>query len=284
MRLKISARATLLAMSLASALFAPARAAEPVRVVSLNVCADQLLLELAHPDQIVALTHLATDSDASYHYQRAVAYPQTRRTAEEVLALQPTLVIASSYGQDHTIALLRQQGLQVEKMPIAQTLDEVFENIERVGAWLDKERQGKQLVLKLKAQLLQLPEQKRPRPLAAIFDANGYTVGNSSLRGQMLELAGFDNLASNIGIERYGKISLESLLAHKPQVIVDSPYASDTYSRAQALPKHPALRLSKLAPDVIPLRVNSTICAGPWTIKNIETLAKSRVSMQASLP
>jgi len=269
---------------LLSALVAPARAVEPIRVVSLNVCADQLLLELARPAQIVALTHLSTDSDASYHYQRAVGYPQTRRTAEEVLALEPTLVIAGSYGQDHTIALLRQQDLHVEQMPIAQTLEDMFNNILLVGSWLDKSEQAEQLVAELKTRLQQLPDQQEAKPLAAIFDANGYTVGASSLRGQMLELAGFENLANRIGISHYGKISLESLLAHQPQVIVDSPYAAGTYSRAQALPQHPALRRSALAPETVPLRVNSTICAGPWTIDNIETLAKRRTTMQDTTP
>ena len=261
-----------------------AQAAEPVRVVSLNVCADQLLLELASPEQITALTHLATDSDAAYHHKRAVGYAQTRRTAEEVLALAPTLVIAGSFGQDHTIALLRQQGLRVEKMPIAQTLEEMFENIVLVGDWLGKNNKGELLVASLKRRLKLLPSTQSPQPLAAIFDANGYTVGESSLRGQMLTLAGFDNLATQIGVTHYGKIPLESLLVKAPDVLIDSPYSEGTYSRAQALPKHPALRRSQLAPVVIPLEVNSTICAGPWTIDNIETLAKHRLSMQTSSP
>ena len=272
------------AFLLASALTAPAQAAEPVRVVSLNVCADQLLLELASPEQITALTRLSVDTDASYHHKRAIGYSQTRKTAEEVLALEPTLVIAGSFGQDHTIALLRQQGLKVEKMPIAQTLEEMFENIVLVGNWLGKKDKGELLVASLKRKLKQLPSTQQPQPLAAIFDANGYTVGASTLRGQMLTLAGFDNLAAQIGVTRYGKIPLESLLVKAPEVLIDSPYAEGTYSRAQSLPKHPALRRSQLAPEVIPLPVNSTICAGPWTIDNIETLAKHRQSMQTSSP
>lgn len=273
------------ALLLAAALYSTSTVAQqPVRVVSLNVCADQLLLELASPDQITALTRLSTDSDASYHHQRAVGYAQTRKTAEEVLALEPTLVIAGSFGQDHTIALLRQQGLQVEKMRIAQTLEEMFDNIILVGDWLGKKDKGRLLVASLKRRLKQLPSTQQPQPLAAIFDANGYTVGDSSLRGQMLTLAGFDNLATQIGVSHYGKIPLESLLVRAPKVLIDSPYAEGTYSRAQALPEHPALRRSQLAPEVIPLRVNSTICAGPWTIDNIETLAKQRLSMQASSP
>lgn len=267
-----------------AALTAPAQATSAVRIVSLNVCADQLLLELADPEQILALTHLATDSDASYHHRRAIRHGQTRRTAEEVLALNPTLVIAGSFGQNHTIALLRQQNLSVEKMPIAQTLDAVFENILQVGDWLEKKEQSQQLVAQLKARLNNLPPQQPPRPLAVVFDANGYTAGSSSLRGQMLELAGFDNLASNIGISHYGKISLESLLAQKPQVIVDSPYAEGSYSRGQALTQHPALRHSALAPETIPLAVNSTICAGPWTIDNIEALANHRIRLQSPTP
>lgn len=259
-------------------------AAAPVRVVSLNVCADQLLLELAEPEQILALTTLAVDPDAAYHHRRAAPYPTTRRSAEEVLALRPSLVIAGSFGQDHTIALLRAQGLRVEQMPIAANLDEVFANIARVGDWLGKSSQSQALIDTLEARLAHLPETTEPRPLAAIFDANGYTVGDASLRGQMLSRAGFENLANRLGVSHYGKISLESLLRQAPRVLIDSPYAEGTYSRGQALPHHPALRRSRLAPQVIPLRVNSTICAGPWTVDNIETLAKHRVKLQTATP
>ncbi|MGB0865989.1 MAG: ABC transporter substrate-binding protein [Granulosicoccaceae bacterium] len=259
-------------------------AQQPVRVVSLNVCADQLLLELADPEQILALTHLATDPDAAFHHRRAVGFKSTQRTAEEVLTLEPTLVIAGSFGQDHTIAILQAQGLDVKKMPIAQSLEEVFENIARVGEWLGKQSQSESLVNALRVRLEQLPSTRGARPVAAIFDANGYTVGASSLRGQMLDMAGFDNLATHLGVSHYGKISLESLLARAPQVLIDSPYSEGTYSRGQALPKHPALRRSGLAPEVIPLPVNSTICAGPWTVSNIESLAKHRLRMQTSSP
>lgn len=250
----------------------------------MSVCADQLLLELADAEQIIALSRLAKDSDAAYNHRKAAAFKQTKPVAESVLALQPDLVIASSYGQKNTISQLKNLGLRVEKMPIAQTLDEVFNNIVRVGDWLGKSSEVKYLNDQLRARLKKLPPVKTERPLAAIFDANGYTVGKNTLRGEMLELAGFDNLANKIGITHYGKIPLESLLIQAPEALVDSPYAEGTYSRAQELPKHPALRRSKLAPTVIPLAVNSTICAGPWTIDNIETLANRRVEMQNLKP
>lgn len=252
------------------------------RVVSMNVCADQLLLELADAEQIVALSELSRHADASFHHVRAEQFPNTLPTAEQVLALQPSLVIASNFGQQHTIALLRQQGIRVEEMPIAQTLDEVFLNIRQLSLWLDQSKKGDALVAILKRRIESLANPVPPKPLAAIFDANGYTVGKHSLRGQMLELAGFDNMANTLGIQSYGKISLESLLVNTPAAIVDSPYATGTWSRAQALPLHPALRRSKFAPKVISLAVNSTICAGPWTIDNIEILTNQRIKMQNS--
>jgi len=272
-------RSALLA-SLASLLCAAASASEPVRIVSLNVCADQLLLELADREQIVALTHLSMDSEASYNHALATDIPQTQSSAEEVLALNPSLVIAGSYGQKHTIALLRKQGVHVEQMPIAQNLEGVLDNIRLMGTWLGKEQQSAQLVDSLQQRIDNLPAPGESRPLAAKFEANGYTVGASTLTGQMLDLAGFENIATHIGITHYGKITLESLLLRAPEVLIDSPYAEGAYSRAQALPKHPALRRSKLAPDVIRLLVNTTICAGPWTIDNLETLAQKRLDMQ----
>ncbi|MES9929463.1 MAG: hypothetical protein ABW158_15245, partial [Candidatus Thiodiazotropha sp. 6PDIVS] len=43
-----------------------ADAAQPQRVVSLNLCSDQLLLMLADPSQIASVSHLAREETSSF--------------------------------------------------------------------------------------------------------------------------------------------------------------------------------------------------------------------------
>ena len=53
----------------------------PRRIVSLNLCADQYLLALADPAQIVALTQYSRDPEMSAEAVRAARLPVTRGSA-----------------------------------------------------------------------------------------------------------------------------------------------------------------------------------------------------------
>src|SRR5262249_17927275 len=73
----------------------PAYAA-PVRIVSLDYCADQYVLALADRAQIAALSPGARRDD-SYFRARAAGLRQVRPSLENVLALRPDL-IARTWG------------------------------------------------------------------------------------------------------------------------------------------------------------------------------------------
>lgn len=246
------------------------------RIASINLCADQLLLTLADTHQIVALTTLSQQPGGSRYWQAAANYPTTRGHAEDILPLEPDLVIAGAYTSTYTIALLRAAGLRVEQLPIADSLAQVFENIRQVGTWLDREPRTQALIDTLQQRLDALPAPPAVRPRAALYDPNGYTAGNATLRGEQLERAGWHNVAADAGIEHYGSLSLEMLLALQPDAIIESPYSPGTWSRAQQLARHPALSDRGLAPQRIELASHDTICGGPWSVAVVETLVAAR--------
>ncbi|MEZ6023735.1 MAG: hypothetical protein R3C16_10075 [Hyphomonadaceae bacterium] len=72
-------------------------AAQPRRIVSLDYCADQFVLALAERDQIAAPVSGARRDD-SYYRDRADGVRQTRGSLEEVLALNPDLVVRNWGG------------------------------------------------------------------------------------------------------------------------------------------------------------------------------------------
>lgn len=254
-----------------------ALAAEKPRVASINNCTDQMVLTLAESEQIVSLTYLSHHTAASVHRDKALNYPSNTGTAEEVLALEPDLVLASTYTSKYTIQLLRKSGVRVETISIASSIEEVMGNVTQVGEWLEQSDKATRIVDDMKARLAQLPEVPHIRPRAAIYDPNGYTVGEKTLRGQALELSGWHNAATDRGVQYYGTLALESLLKLDPDILVASPYSADTWSRGQALNSHPALRQSGIDADVIHIPSAKTICGGPWTVGVIEELARVRL-------
>ena len=252
-------------------------------IVSINLCADQLLILLAEPKQILSLSHLSHEAAGSYFFQQALSYPVNNGTAEQVLALKPDRVIAGEYGAAYTVQLLREQGLIVEVLPVATSIDSMLTNLKLIARWINQEAKGAIVINSIKQRLNALDPPVIPRPRAAVYDPNGYTVGDNSIRGQALTLAGWHNVATERGIESYGSLPLENLLALAPDALIDAPYSSGTYSRAQAKTQHPALQRSGLNPRIIHLNSNTTICAGPWTIDVIEKLLYERKLFQAEL-
>ncbi|MCB1619311.1 MAG: ABC transporter substrate-binding protein [Thiothrix sp.] len=268
----------LLATSLTQADTKNHPAAPPKRIVSINLCADQLLLELADPAQIAALTRLSHEAPASYHLQQARRFPVTQGLAEEILPFQPDLVIAGEYGLTATQALLQKLQVRVETLPIADNLETVHANITRIAALTGHPQRGARLVEQMQQRLQQLPPPPVQRPLAAVYDPNGYTVGPLTLRGQAMELAGWQNAATLLGIRDYGVLPLEAMIRLNPVALIESPYSRHTWSRAEAMARHPALRRSSYRRQIITLPSSMTICGGPWSVEVIEMLVHARQS------
>ena len=250
--------------------------ASSVSVSSINLCADQLILLLADAEQIHSVSLLAHDRAGSFLYQTAKMFPANDGHSEQVLAEQPDLVIAGQYSPAYTVKLLENVGINVKVLPLATTIESMLGNIQMVSAWVGQQQRGQRIIDSLRVRIDQFDAYPDDPPTAAIYDPNGYSVGADSLRGEMLTLAGLKNIAADIGIESYGHMSLESMVVSSPDIIVDSPYSPGTFSRAQQLTKHPAIRQSGLQPEVVIVPSNMTICAGPWTVDAIEQLQQAR--------
>ncbi|PKP83954.1 MAG: ABC transporter substrate-binding protein, partial [Alphaproteobacteria bacterium HGW-Alphaproteobacteria-2] len=75
---RLSSAALALLAALGSAPGAAADTPPPARVVSINVCTDQLAMLLAAPGQLLSVSHLARDPYSSAMAAEARAWPANR--------------------------------------------------------------------------------------------------------------------------------------------------------------------------------------------------------------
>ncbi|MGB8397425.1 ABC transporter substrate-binding protein, partial [Bradyrhizobium sp.] len=108
-------------------------AADPPRIVSMNVCTDQLLLTLADPGQILGLSRFSRDAWQSWAAGDARRYPTLSGGAEDVLVRKPDIVVASLFDKRSTRELLRAKGLHLVEFTVPRTLDEVKDQIREMG-------------------------------------------------------------------------------------------------------------------------------------------------------
>ena len=93
----------------------------PERVVSLNPCVDVMLHALADRRQIAAVSHYSHDLSSSSLGPAGLTLPFTYGTAEEVLVLDPDLVLTSPYASPATMIALRRRGLRLETFGLPDT-------------------------------------------------------------------------------------------------------------------------------------------------------------------
>ena len=82
------------------------------RVVSTNLCTDQLLLLIAKRSRIASVSYLARDPLFSHLANRARDIPINHGLAEEILPLEPDLVLVGSHTIRPTTVLLRKLGIK----------------------------------------------------------------------------------------------------------------------------------------------------------------------------
>jgi iron complex transport system substrate-binding protein len=70
----------------------------------------------------------------------------------------------------------------------------------------------------------------------------GFTVGGHSLADDLMTLAGVRNVAAEQGLDRWGSLSMETLLSSRPELVVLTGYRASQPSLANATLAHPVLR------------------------------------------
>jgi iron complex transport system substrate-binding protein len=238
------------ALLLLAVLAAPAQAHR--RVVSLNLCTDQMLVLLA-PEQVAALSSLARDPALSFVAKQAATMPVTRASAEAVLRLHPDLVLAAPYGAQTTLGLLEEQGVKVVRIGLPTDFAGIRAETRKLAALLGVPARGEALIAAMDAKLAAL--EPHPHPLRAlVWQPRGYTAGPGSLADAVLKAAGL----TDIGTGR--QVGLEALLGLRPDLLV-LPAPARFPSLATELLDHPATE--DIPRRFVPPKL--TICAGPWT-------------------
>jgi iron complex transport system substrate-binding protein len=259
---------------------AAAAAAPPARIVSINICGDLLALSLAPRARVRSVTFLASDPMTSPIAERAVGIVPNYGKAEEVLALDPDLVLAGRYTARATVNLLRRLGYPVLELDIAETLDDARAQIRAAAAAMGTQAAGERMIAALDARIeAARSADHRPRPLAVVYGPNGFTLGPRSLSGSLVAIAGFDNLADRVGILRSGHLSLEQLLLAEPDVLILEAERGRAPAMATQILAHPAL--TELRSRITFVQVPRALwsCPGPWLADALQALAAAHAAV-----
>ena len=206
--------------------------APPARVVSINLCTDQLAMLIAAPASWSSVSSVARDPVSSALAAEAAAYPVNHGSAEEIFLLDPDLVLAGEYDRPATRAALDRLGLTVETFPIETGFADIRANVDPHGrAARPRGARGRA------ASPRWTPRSPRRRAAArrrarALFYANAYTSGAGTLADEILTAAGFRNIAAERGVTGLARLPLEVLVLEAPDLRRHRPGLREPGARA----------------------------------------------------
>lgn len=245
---------------------APAR---PMRIVSLDYCADQYLLELVGRARIAALSPDAA-APFSYHRKRAAGLPQVRARVEDVLALRPDLVIRSYGGGPMASNLLARAGVPVLQIGYAENLAAVRANLVTVARGLGQGAAGEARAAAFDRRLAALARTAGRHPETLYVTSGGATSGTGTLVDELLRAAGHRNYEHAPG---WQTVPLERLAYHPPDQVALATFDGPTrWSPA----RHPVVEGVIAARPTTRLDGAWTACGGWFVLDAVERLAAAR--------
>jgi iron complex transport system substrate-binding protein len=261
----------------------PARAEAPAkRIVSFNLCADQLLLALADPSQIVGLSPYANDAALSVMTDQAARFPRLDWDAESVVNLAPDLVLVGPSNRP-THAMLSAMGIRVVEVSFISNIADAIQQAREIGRLIGHPDRGEAMARKLEDAKAQLAAVALKPPMTAlVVQRGGYSEGPASLVAGMLTLAGLRPPANSpSGLGGFGGyVSLEQLLVSGPDVLVLQDPPRDAGDQGALFITHPALLARYGANRRIDLPSRYTLCGGPPLIEGLDYLAKAIKTLQ----
>lgn len=244
----------------------------PQRIASLNMCIDQLLFKLVPKARIASVTYLSAHPQLSTISDQLDGLYINHGLAEEIVPLQPDLILAGEFGAGDAITLLQQLGYSVERVAFPRTLDEISTHIKSLGELVGAPQAAAIMVHEIQQQLAELDGRKNELaqpPTAIWYSSDGVVIGDGTLEHELLIRAGYRNLAAEHQHSGFLKMDLEQLLVYAPKIIIVEAGYAQSFSLASEYLQHPALRERS---RLLELPAALSVCSAPVIAQALRVL------------
>lgn len=259
--------------------------AAPQRIVSMNLCADELLLRLAGRGHIAAVTWLARDPRGSTVSAEAAGLPVVHGLAEEIAGLQPDLVVAGVFTTRVAVGHLKRLGFPLIELGSPGDFDALRNQIRELARTLGETDRGEALVRDLDERLAAARPAQPTGLRVLVMRPNAMTVSPGSFGDAILRAAGLVNVSAELGRGGAGQIPLEVAAFADADLLVIDEDDGGAPALATAILRHPVFRGLAEQGRVVAIPNRLWTCPGPQASEVVarlaaaaETLAKTRRS------
>ncbi|MFA7255866.1 MAG: ABC transporter substrate-binding protein, partial [Candidatus Omnitrophota bacterium] len=192
------------------------RASSPQRIVSINLCSDELLLRLVPPERVAALTKFSADREVSTIASQAKDIKKIQGGIEDVQACGPDLLVGGKFSHKETLRFFSRSGIPVLTLGVPKNFEDIYTDIRKLAAAVGESPKGEAIVKEMQDKLEELKPKATPgvkfrgpevkhRVLtgskrALFFQSGGLVPGSGTFENAIMEAAGLENLATTAGI------------------------------------------------------------------------------------
>ncbi|NTZ42942.1 ABC transporter substrate-binding protein [Altererythrobacter sp. SALINAS58] len=254
----------------------PAQAAEAApplpTIVSLNPCTDAILAEVADPAQLLAISHYSHDPRAtSMDLPVAMRFPATGGTVEEVLALDPDIVVAGAFLPPAARAAFNNLGIRVETFGIASSVAESLAQVRDVANVAGHGEDGERLAARIENVLTAAePAKDQPPVRTILWQPGGIVPGDNALVSELMRRTGFTSYSAEQGMGQADYLPLERLLADPPDLVLVA--GQERMQRHPSLAEMDSMHHARFDPALL-------YCGGPTIVRAAGRLAAIRAEM-----
>jgi iron complex transport system substrate-binding protein len=203
-------------------------AAPPMRIISLTLATDEMLLGMVDPRRLFGVSVFAADPAISNVAQSAAAIPRKLDVnVETILSLRPDLVFVADWSDAGPVRQLRDAGVPVYLITSGVTVSSIEQKITRLALLTSEEDKGRDMIAAMQARLADvqrrvstIPREKRLRVID--YATWGSAQGRGSSWDEMLDRAGLIDGVASLAADAWGQVPLsrEKLLQLDPDILV----------------------------------------------------------------
>ena len=245
---------------------------EPEDVVVLAASNAQHMWEIGAQDKVVGMPVNAFTAYLDGSEERTnVVDDRGFPVPEEVIALEPDLVIAANIISEDTVTQLRDAGLTVYHSPLLTSVEDMYTEVETVGQLVGECEGATQTVEETRAQITEIENAVGDEESPTVFYNLGFpfTVGEGTLEHQLITKAGGENIALEANTSGYFQISEEVIVENDPEWIITS--------EALGVPDSTAIQESTAVEEGQIIEVNANFISqhGPRNVVPLEQMAEA---------
>jgi iron complex transport system substrate-binding protein len=249
----------------------------PLKVVSLDGCADQYVLGLVPRDQILGLSDRARLPD-SYFRERAAAVRRIPPRLETILALKPDVVVRTWGGDFNLIKALEKHHIRIININDITSYDQAKPELFRVAGELGQQAGAGIEAYRFDQAMAAIRPVGQGRTVL-YYTPGGYSAGPDTMVGDMLQRLGFKLETQNKG---FFYLSPEVLLSMKPDIFALAFY-DDRYAMRRVPGRNPLVRAQIAASPNFTLPRQTVACSGWFTAYDLKELSQSSLTGSGGL-